>query len=191
MRSITIIFLLALLMIACKKEDSAKEFRIDPNAKVYVKASTGISKAISLNSAQHLTPLEVVKQATTLRGYNYAIATQSPITWTWVGMDTLSIPPALLRWGRDIIYDTTGYGDYGLQREFINSVDLVICKGTIPNYDTIAYIPNSNMATAKDLIIKAFSEKDTAAVYDVFKNAFKFIPITGLEWRDLKKNNAN
>lgn len=187
-----IVVLLAVIFVSCEKNDDPEvKFRIDPNAKVYVKASTGSSKTISIKSTQHLAPIDVVKQATYLRGYNYEVAGTSHITWTWVGKDTISNPPALLRWANDIIHDTTGYGDFGIQKEFINSVDLVICRGTIPNYDTIAYIPNSNMSTAKDLIIKAFNDKDTAAVYRVFKDAFKFIPITGSEWRELKKNNAN
>ena len=176
-------------MSACESDNSKPKFRLDPNAKVYVKAQ------ISSKSADHLTPLEVVKKATVMNGFNLEVAGTSPITWTWVGKDTISAEPALLRWGTDIIYDTDGYGNYGLQREFIYAFDLVICSGAMvngqPRYDTLAYIPNSNITNARAAIIQAYESKDTSAVYDIFKNAFKFIPITGAEWRALKAQGLN
>lgn len=190
MKKLFILSLIALLMSACDDSEDAKVFKIDPTAKVYVKGQASTSK-----SANHLTPLEVVKRATVMNGYNQEVAGTSYITWTWVGKDTLSPEPALLRWGRDIIYDTDGYGNYGLQNEFIYAYDLVICSGAmvngLPKYDTLAYIPNSNITNARAEIIQAYESKDTSAVYDIFKNAFKFIPITGAEWRALKAQGLN
>lgn len=178
-----------MIFAACKKDEQPSPFRLDENAKVYVKPRTTLkSDFIAKSDGVHLTPLEVVKQATTMNGFNDLIG-QSYITWMWVGKDTVSEVPALLRWGTDVIFDTDGYGHYGLQREFVYAYDLVICRGVYPNYDTIAYIPNSNMTSARENILKALEAKDTLAVYDIFKNAFKFIPITGAEWKDLKKQN--
>lgn len=189
MKNLLILSAAILLMSACESDNSKPKFRLDPNAKVYVKAQ------ISSKSADHLTPLEVVKRATVMNGFNLEVAGTSPITWTWVGKDTISAEPALLRWGTDIIYDTDGYGNYGLQREFIYAFDLVICSGAMvngqPRYDTLAYIPNSNITNARAAIIQAYESKDTSAVYDIFKNAFKFIPITGAEWRALKAQGLN
>jgi hypothetical protein len=180
------------LIASCNNNEEQHEiFRLDPDAKVYVKPDLNAARTIGAkNVGEHLTPLEVVKQATFLNGYNYDISS-TPIIWTWVGKDTISETPALLRWGTDIIYDTDGYGHYGLQTEFINSVDLVICKGEFRLYDTIAYISNNNILTAKAAILEALAEKDTVAVYDIFKNAFKFIPITGAEWKALKAQGLN
>lgn len=191
MKKLLFIISIMLLFVACEKEEPAKVFRLDPDAKVYVKPSA-VSKGIidAKNVGEHLTPLEVVKQATFLNGYNFDIS-NTPIVWTWVGKDTVSETPALLRWGRDIIYDTDGYGHYGLQTEFINSVDLVICRGEFRQYDTIAYIPNSNVIQAKAAILEALAQKDTAAVYAIFKDAFKFIPISGAEWKQLKAQGLN
>ena len=179
-----------LLFIACESDNSKPKFRLDPNAKVYVKAQIDSKK-----SADHLTPLEVVKKATVMNGFNLEVAGTSPITWTWVGKDTISAEPALLRWGTDIIYDTDGYGNYGLQREFIYAYDLVICSGAMvngqPRYDTLAYIPNANITAAREAILEALEAKDTVAVYGIFKDAFKFTPITGAEWRALKAQGLN
>jgi len=194
-----IVFLLTCILLAataCEKNNEPdKVFRLDPDAKIFVKASTDQLKSLDKASPEHLTPLEVVKQATVLMGYNFDIAPQSPITWAWVGKDTVSAEPALLRWGTDVIYDTDGYGNYGLQTEFINSVDLVICSGGmvdgLPKYDTLAYIPNANMANAKEAILEALEARDTTSVYGIFKDAFKFIPITGAEWRTLRAQGLN
>ena len=104
--------LIALLMSACDDSEDAKVFKIDPTAKVFVKGQMSTSK-----DANHLTPLEVVKKATVLNFHNDLLSS-SYATATWVGKDTISAEPALLRWGTDIIYDTDGYGNYGLQTDF-------------------------------------------------------------------------
>ena len=57
--------------------------------------------------------------------------------------------------------------------------------------DTIGYIPNANFINAEIQIRQALADKDTASVYDLFQNAFKFFPITGTEWLELKKQNLN
>ena len=177
-----------LLFIACESDNSKPKFRLDPNAKVYVKAQ------ISSKSADHLTPLEVVKKATVLNFHNDLLSS-SYATATWVGKDTISAEPALLRWGKDIIYDTDGYGHYGLQTDFIYGYDMVICSGAMvngqPRYDTLAYIPNANITAAREAILEALEAKDTVAVYGIFKDAFKFTPITGAEWRALKAQGLN
>jgi len=111
-------------------------------------------------------------------GYNDETAEQSAVSWTWIGKDTVSETPALLRWGKDIVYDFKGCGGFGIQTKFINSYDLVICTGDLSPIDTIAYISNSNMVEARRKIIDAFVNQDTALIYEVFKNSFKFIPIT-------------
>ena len=190
MKNLLILSAAILLMSACDDSEDAKVFKIDPTAKVYVKGQASTSK-----SANHLTPLEVVKRATVMNGFNLEVAGTSPITWKWVGKDTISAEPALLRWGTDIIYDTDGYGNYGLQREFIYAFDLVICSGAMvngqPRYDTLAYIPNANITAAREAILEALEAKDTVAVYGIFKDAFKFTPITGAEWRALKAQGLN
>ena len=187
MKKLLFIFSIMLLFAVSCEDDDTKVFKIDPDAKIYVKAETATKHA----TKSTLTPLEVVKQAQYLMGRNDSIAPDSPLTWTWVGKDTISEEPALLRWGTDIIYDMTGYGDYGIQYAFINSYDLVICIGNLLPTDTIAYIPNANMINAKALILEAYANQDTAAVYGVFKDAFRFIPITGAEWRTLKAQGLN
>lgn len=187
MKKLLIILFTVLAFTACQKsnETPKKAFHIDPNSTVRF---TGEISTKASDTAT-LSPLEVVKQAEYLVGYNDNIASTS-VTWTWPGKDTTSAEPALLRWGTDIIYDTTGYGDYGLQKAFIDAYDLVICKGdAINSTDTIAYIPNSTMQNARTAILRALNDHDTTTIYSIFKGAFKFIPITGAEYLQLKQNN--
>jgi len=186
MKNLFLFITIVIVTASCSK-DNVKSFRIDPNSKVYVKPQTTI-KAVGFTKAgdQALSPLDVVKKATTLRGFNSKIA-DSEVTWMWAGKDTTSATPALLRMASDIIYDTDGYGHYGLQMEFIETRDFVITSGSYPVYDTLAYIPNANITSARQQIIAAFEAKDTAAVYEIFYNAFRFIPITASAYRDLKR----
>ena len=138
-------------------------FILDDTALVYVK---GI-KAPSTSKTDALTPLEVVKQATHLQGYNDLIAETDWVNG-WHGKDTISSEPALLRLADDIIYDHTGYNDYIIETSFIYSYDMVILRGTIPNYDTIAYIPNSLVEAAREAILLAFENEDTGKLFTPF-----------------------
>lgn len=187
MKNLVLLFAFAAIIISCKKSDNLRFITINPNAMIYFKPATSNAKTLP----GELTPLEIVKKAKFLVGYNDDTGEQFAVTWTWFEKDTVSEPPALLRWGKDIIYEFEGCGGFGIQSEFINSYDLVICTGNLTPVDTIAYIPQSNMTTAKLQIIEAFVNQDTTLIYEVFKNSFKFIPITGAEWRDLKAHGLN
>ncbi len=54
-----------------------------------------------------------------------------------------------------------------------------------PYIDTIAYIPDTVLINAYNIIIPAFKAKDYQKIYDVFNEKFVFIPITGAEYRAL------
>jgi len=187
-----LILAISVMLVSCNRDDEPKTFRLDPNAKIYIKPSTTAAKAFQAakSTAVHLTPLEVVKQADVLVFFNDLVS-DTRLMATFVGKDTISETPALLRWGTDIIHDTDGYGNYGLQKDFIYGYDMVICRGNFQKTDTIAYIPNSVVKNARDLILQALQDKDTAAVYGHFENAFRFIPITGPEYEILKNRGEN
>ncbi len=58
-------------------------------------------------------------------------------------------------------------------------------------YDTIAYIPNATLRKAYTEIHAAFDREDYITVYQLFDDAFRWIPITGAEWRALKAQDNN
>lgn len=186
-----IIALVAISLVGCKTEEPTI-FKLDPTAKVYIKPATSQLHAperVKANS-EHLTPLEIVKRATTMRFSNlYLAADGSDCAAGFAGKDTVSTVPAFLRYGTDII-NPDGFGKPYLVPDFIYAYDCVIeIFHSNTDIDTIAYIPNSVFRTAETEIKAALEAKDTTAVYGLFQNAFKFIPITGAEYRELKKTN--
>jgi len=200
MKKLLYLLVLALLVVGCEKEPDTKKFSINQNAKVRIEGVQHSSamrvKADSINP-NYLSDLEIVKLADRMYGHNDDVW-DKPYNLGWQGKDTISDNPALLRQASDVIADLTGYNEYGLVYEFLDAYDLTISrianKASNPSadkeiLDTIAYIPNENIRNAKELILVAWEEKDTTAIYDVFNNAFKFHPITGEEWRALKAEN--
>lgn len=129
--------------------------------------------------------------------------------------DTIGESPALLMFGTDII-DSEGrfhktflhardvvifgvrykgklttYGDrHSYQEEDLdNSLGVLIGKQGVK--DTIAYIPNAVMREAQGKIEKAFNDSNYTEVYRLFHETFRFRPITGKKWRELKAQGLN
>lgn len=57
--------------------------------------------------------------------------------------------------------------------------------------DTVAYIPNAVMDSMQPLMEQAFYDKDWNRCYDLFKNGYEFIPITGAEYMELVRQGKN
>lgn len=53
--------------------------------------------------------------------------------------------------------------------------------------DTLAYVPNKQITDAKAKIDSLFPLEKWSEIYDIFNNAFTFIPCTGAELRELEK----
>lgn len=75
---------------------------------------------------------------------------------------------------------------------------LVIHLDTICNdFDTVAYIPNSARLAAIDTLTSLFDssnggwEKNYEAINEIVQNAFKFIPCTGEEFKQIKYTDQN
>lgn len=184
-------FFLAIALIGCKGNEPKKpeKFKIDLDAKVYIKPDNSLLKApqyILKSNPERLTPLEVVKQAYHYKHYNHRTSS-TLISSAWHEKDTVSEVPAFIHLGVEILR-LDEFGKPIINEDFIYAYDLVIID---KESDTIAYIPNSNFVNAEIQIRQALADKDTASVYDLFQNAFKFSPITGSEWLELKEQNLN
>jgi hypothetical protein len=180
------IFLLfaAVLLASCHDEPT---MRLDPEAMISIKPDpSGWNNAMSLKSAEHLSALEIVKQGNCMRFYNDHLS-NNDCAAGFAGKDTTSETPAFLRYGTDII-NLDGFGNPYMSTEFICAYDCVIeIFRSNHDIDTIAYIPNSVLRKAEADVLAALEAKDTTAVYSIFNNAFQFLPITGAEYRELKK----
>jgi hypothetical protein len=182
--------LIVIASISCKK-DPGTSVQDAYNAKFYIKAAT---QTKSYNS-NHLSNLEIVKQAVTMAFRNVTISPEMGTDSTsvfeggWIGKDTVSAVPAFIMGGYQII------GQYGtLETAFLKAYNIVICVGDADGRyraDTIAYIPNTQMRENERLITIAYNNNDIDEVLRLFNNAWAFIPITGAEYRELKKSGTN
>ncbi len=193
MKKLFLLFAIAILAFACDKDDpKPKQKKWDADKMVLIKpdkTAFNLTKAGEENP-KHLTALEIVQQGDYL-------AFMKIWDTTPFGDKKLEKPlkarrgfseaqkdfniPALKMWGDDIIDDATGQ----LVKNFLYGCDAVVCNRQ--THDTIAYIPNKVLKDARPLIERAYKEKRYEDVYRLFDEAFTFKPITGAEWRELKK----
>lgn len=131
----------------------------------------------------YLSPIEVVRQASGISFYNYALFGDQAVGRGFHVMqrDTISDPPCLMMYATDIINQEGVYTP-----EFIEGEDCVLVRLINEKCDTIAYIPNSVMRTAESQIKIAYDAQDHEEVYRIFNEAFTFLPVTGPEWRAIK-----
>lgn len=176
-----ILFLLVgLLLISCNPEDIPEtKGKLDPNAMITIRPAKGVKLRSTITG---LTALEVVEQAR-------AIKWQS----NWFGNiywdDVKDIGrgfrpdqrdfdiPALKMLGIDIIafdYDQNNNLYHYFYKDFIYGFNVVL---TDNNSDTIAYVPDEVINTARPLIESAYENEDYEEVYRLFNEAFTFLPI--------------
>jgi hypothetical protein len=177
------IFFAAIIIIiaGCSKENKGQ---LDKNAMISIWPQGTQTKA-----ENHLSNYEIVRQATNLSFYSSE--------WMGVGTrnfnkdqrDTINV--RLLMYGTDIIDQNGLY-----VKEFVQGYDIVIRRNltvlpATPVWDTIAYIPNNIISSAKIQIKDAYDRGDFAMVYELFNTAFTFVPCTSTEWRQLKAQGKN
>lgn len=184
MKKYLFLAILALAFTSCEddgfKVKPGTMFRIEPV--ISTKQSAPTSEVDTI----HLSDLEIVKQAVNIAMHYFDTQTNSYVIARggFSAKDTISAIPALLQDANQIVAL-----DGALLEGYITAYDMVIERELAVNtYDTIAYIPNSQMRVAEVLIREAYANQDES-IYDIFNNAFKFIPITGAEWRSLKAEN--
>lgn len=176
-----ILLLTIILFASCEKEPVSKG-KLDPNALISIRPAAGVKSYLSAK--------EIVKNTRNISFYNPTISgTVLTRGFSATQRDTINV--RLLMWGIDIISQEGNYVP-----DFIEGNDFVFRKevdmsATPPVYDTIAYIPNSVIINAKSQIKAAFADSNYVEVYRLFDQAFTFTPITGTEWRALKKAGQN
>lgn len=184
MKKLLFLTILVIAFAACEDNGFFVEpgtmFRIEPV--ISSKQSAPASEVDTI----HFSDLEIVKQARNIAMYYFDYLNNEYMIGRggFSGKDTISAIPALLQDANQIVAL-----DGALLEEYLTAYDLVIERELAVNtYDTIAYIPNAQMRAAEVLIREAYANQDES-IYDIFNEAFKFIPITGAEWRALKAEN--
>lgn len=184
------ILLVAILFTftSCTNDDKPERFRIDSDAMILIKPNLKNQRMYfnAKTSGSHLSNLEIVKQANNMRFFNDSLAI-GDVAAGFAGKDTISAVPAFLRYGTDIINED-GFSRPVIVPDFLYAYDCVIeIFRSNKDIDTVAYIPNSVFRNTELRIKEALIAKDTALVYTIFKDGFTFIPITGAEYRELKR----
>lgn len=179
-----ILFLCLIAAMSCTKDNNGK-LRPDAMISIWPKGAVHTTKADA-----HLSNYEIVKQTFNLSFYNASMGSGNLVRgFAPAQRDTVNV--RLLMWGTDIIGQ---FGDY--ITEFIDGYDFVLRRNlttlpATPVYDTIAYISNDVILNARNRIKAAYNANNYTAVYAAFDSVFTFVPITGAEWRELKKIGAN
>lgn len=170
-----ILFLLfALVMLtSCDPNDTpdVDKGKLDPNAMITLRPAASARATVP-----GLTGLEVVQQAVSLKLQTRYFDDQDVGEMrsgarmfneeTMKDFDT----PALLMLGIDVI---NAQGKY--IRDFTHSKNVVI---TNIDGDTIAYVPDDVINSARLLIEAAYNDENYTEVYRLFNEAFIFLPIS-------------
>jgi hypothetical protein len=189
MKKLLFIALVAIVFIGCKT-DEPNRFEIDPTVTVNIKGKSNSKQNASYQKVikSGMSNLDVVKKTDMMR------LTSSDGKLLERGFadeqrDTISATPMLKMWGTDILQyeeliDGTQTGDVLLITDFLEAKNCIFIdiKG-----DTIAYIPNSVLRSAESQIKALFDAKNYEPIYELFNNAYTFIPITGEEYRALNQ----
>ena len=176
---------LAIIALATSCEDS-KDQILDPTASVYIVPAPGTKTATT--NPDHLSALEIVKQADIIYGFNPDVNTTDP--WSiGIGDDNRDIVNVRLITPSSFVIGQDG----SLSDMLIKSSDVIIATLDNDNQpiDTIGYIPRAVMANAETEITKAYNEKRYADCYELFDTAFTFLPTTGAEYKAMQEAGTN
>ena len=220
MKKIIYILFAIVAFVACSSDEPApiNKGKLDPNAFVRIEAQKGV-KSRSKESTDDYSALDIARFGMAMEyrsewsGLEKVKEYQSQKTFL-NQRDTISDSPALLMFGTDIINSEgrfnksflfardvvifglryqgklTTYGDRQAEDDDPEK-DLGMLIGKYGVKDTIAYIPNAVMREAQGRIEKAYNEGNYTEVYKLFHETFRFRPITGKKWRELKAQGLN
>ena len=151
----------------------------------------------------YLSNTEIVEQATLIQNYNEKHNTPGSNTGTYNIIDSNRKPATNeFQLPGTFVYNTDGTLNY----KYLNSTNILLVRsiyssiqtgdsrlnpGLTMVLDTIAFIPSSNISTAKNEMELAVIEKRALDCYYIFQEMMVFTPTTGNEFKKLKNQNLN
>lgn len=190
MKKFIYIAIISLIAVACNKGDNEpkpdKKFEVDKF--FLIKPATATLKDAN---PLHKTPLEIVRSVYAISFRNERAFGNQDVGCAFSDFqrDTLANPAQFKRWSTDLI-NADGMGIPYLVKDFIYAENIVYFV-KLPNdkRDTVAYTPNAVMRKMEADVTLALQNKDTVLANKTFRDAMTFTPITGAEWRELKRQN--
>lgn len=199
MRNLIIILALIATLGSCNNKNK----QLDPDAKLSI---TGVSSPVKSQNNQGILGTEITDSVEFILKYAWAFKNSygsRAIGFLDGYMDNRDFINKKFKFsGNDVINSKGELAEIVMQcDDFVFTTGLdkngkaqnpqIAPIATDPEYlrsplDTIAYIPQSVILTARAAITKAFNEGDYETCYKLFDNAYVFIPTTGAKWRALK-----
>ena len=177
MKKVIYLFVVVLLMAACKGNEPQKKV-FDSNAMIVIRGQQGQGGSPAQRAMiDGLTDLEIVQKAGNIKFTSHWMGNSYygkaiEIARTFGDKDKDFNKPALLMQGVDIIaYDE---GKNFITKDFIYGYNVFI---TDTLNDTIAYVPNEVLENARKPIEEAWERGDYDAIYRMFNEAFTFLPV--------------
>lgn len=170
-----------LLFTACNKDDENNKF--DANHRLYI---TGVNKANKAVRYENLSVEEIVRiDSVWLYSSDLHSGISELFEFALGNIDTINNRFAMQAgYINNGTYDNIffAYRNYYLMRFVYGENNEYL--GT----DTLAYVPNKQITDAKAKIDSLFPLEKWSEIYEIFNNAFTFIPCTGAELRELEKS---
>lgn len=169
-------FLIGIALISCDKNDTpAVEKTFNHDVDVVIKPADGVQ----LRSTAGLTALEIVERAESIVWqshwfYDYYNETPDVIGRGFNEHQKDFDIPALKMFSIDVIGTYPDIPEPVYKRIFTHGFSVYI---TDINGDSIAYVPDEVINTARPLIESAFEAGDYEEVYRLFEEAFTFLPL--------------
>jgi len=170
---------IAIFITGCSKSDDGNGY--DPYRQISLRPANGV---LLKSGGELLTAQQIVEQAWEVQleygGYvgqrGFSEAQRDLVNYRLMLGST-----DIIRYGNELVPD------------FIEGKNFVLLRyhPETRSKDTIAYIPNSVMRRAEKLIKDAFNRNDYATCYAVMDSSFKFYPINGKLYRELKSKGLN
>jgi hypothetical protein len=172
MKKILFLLLAVALFVNCDPKDVPEpKGKFDPNAMITIRPAKGVQLR---STVPGLTATEIVEQTVNIKFQSqwwsnvYSEEPKELSRGFAEAQRDLTIP-ALKMWGTDIIAQ-----DGSFMKEFIYGTDVYL---TDNNNDTIGYVPQSVINSARTLIEAAYDDENYTEVYRLFDEAFTFLPI--------------
>lgn len=173
MKKILFLLLAMIAFVSCDPKDDPiiDKGKLDPNAMIILRPAKGVQ---TRSFVPGLTGLEVVQNALAIKwqthygAMGYTDELKEVARSFRTEQRDYSIP-ALLMVGIDVV---TPEGNYEKTFTYAQNVFITNTSG-----DTIAYVPDQVIATARPLIEAAYGDKNFTEVYRLFNEAFTFLPM--------------
>lgn len=180
---------------ACDKDDD--NGKLDPNAKIYISGADKLLKNTRYGVDAPLTAAQICRlDSLWMKCSRYGRKEESiDAYFSFRGESGCTIDTINNRLvfdagsingidGNGFLDPNTGYNDFYIFKMF-----------SYPDgrdgRDTLAYIPNAQRQAAYEQIKALWDTEQWDAIYEIFQNAFTFVPCTGAEFRELKEAGLN